>query len=159
MSRAPFVGLAHLVAFATSCGGAVQPGLTARGPAASSPIVAAAAGESAPPPSALPAPPPAPPAPAPPPTWSSLFSAYMAPGTEGGCGRASRCHAEQMGDAASAYAWLRERGYIAGAQSAIASTNNSCLRWFGGNMPPGGQPNPKAAADLAGWVAGGAPED
>jgi hypothetical protein len=93
------------------------------------------------------------------PTWSELFSAYMAPGTEGGCGRAAKCHARQMGDATSAYAWLKQRGYIAGPESALASNANSCLRWFGGNMPPGGQPNPKAAADVAAWVAVGAPED
>jgi hypothetical protein len=93
------------------------------------------------------------------PTWSELFSAYMAPGTEGGCGRSGRCHARQMGDPASAYDWLKQRGYIAGTSSAIASDANSCLRWFGGNMPPGGRANPKAAADVAAWVAIGAPED
>jgi hypothetical protein len=93
------------------------------------------------------------------PTWSELFSAYMAPGTEGGCGRAGRCHARQMADPTSAYGWLKQRGYIAGTDSAIASNANSCLRWFGGNMPPGGQANPKAVADLAAWVAGRAPQN
>jgi hypothetical protein len=83
----------------------------------------------------------------------------MAPGTEGGCGRAAKCHARQMGDAGSAYEWLKQRGYIAGAGSALASNANSCLRWFGGNMPPGGHENPKAAADVAAWVAVGAPEN
>jgi hypothetical protein len=83
----------------------------------------------------------------------------MAPGTEGSCGRAGRCHARQMSDPASAYEWLKQRGYIAGTGSALASNANSCLRWFGGNMPPGGRANPKAAADLTAWVAGGAPQN
>jgi hypothetical protein len=92
-------------------------------------------------------------------TWSALYSAYMAPGTEGGCGRSSRCHARQMADAASAYGWLQQRGYIAGTGSALASNANSCLGWFGGNMPPGGHANAKAAADVAAWVAAGALEN
>jgi hypothetical protein len=83
----------------------------------------------------------------------------MAPGTEGSCGRTGRCHARQMADATSAYEWLKQRGYIAGAESALASNANSCLRWFGGNMPPGGHANPQAAAAVAAWVAIGAPEN
>ncbi len=92
-------------------------------------------------------------------TWSQLFAAYMAPGTEGGCGRMGACHSRQMSDAASAYAWLKQRGYITGTESALASNANSCLRWFGGNMPPGGHGNLRAAADVAAWVAIGAPEN
>jgi hypothetical protein len=69
-----------------------------------------------------------------------------------------------MRDARSAYSWLRQRGYIAGVQSAIASRSDSCLRWFGGNMPPArNQPEltfgEQATADLTAWVAAGAHDD
>jgi hypothetical protein len=64
-----------------------------------------------------------------------------------------------MGDAASAYGWLAARGYIDGDRSALASTSNSCLRWLGGNMPPGGKPNDAAARALVAWVAAGAPNN
>ena len=101
------------------------------------------------------------PPPAPPiaPTWSTLYQQYFAVKTEGACGRSSACHATEMSDATSAYSWLERRGYIAGPQSAIASNRNSCLRWFGGNMPPGGRPDPRAADELSAWVAAGAPNN
>jgi hypothetical protein len=91
-----------------------------------------------------------------PPTWATLYARYFGPGTEGSCGRAHGCHAEAMADADSAYRWLAQRGYIAGASSPLVS-NNSCLRWFGGNMPPrGGLPNEEATRDLGAWAAAGA---
>ena len=93
------------------------------------------------------------------PTWSGIFARYLAVGTEGGCGRSGACHAPEMAQASSAYDWLEQRGYIAGTKSPIASASNSCLRWFGGNMPPRGKPNEKAARDLIAWVAAGAPND
>lgn len=91
------------------------------------------------------------------PSWGSIYSRYFAPGTEGDCGRSRACHAETMADAASAYAWLAQWGYIAGAHSPLISPLNSCLRWFGGNMPPRGTANDEAIRDLAAWVAAGAP--
>lgn len=93
------------------------------------------------------------------PTWATIYEQYLALNTEGSCGRSGACHAAEMANAASSYAWLQQRGYIAGPRSAIASTSNSCLRWFGGNMPPGGKPNPRAAHDIDAWVAAGAPND
>jgi hypothetical protein len=93
-----------------------------------------------------------------PPTWETIYSRYFGPGTVGGCGRGRKCHAEAMADAPSAYAWLKQRGYIAGTQSPLVSRTNSCLRWFGGNMPPRGAPNDEAIRDLGAWVAGGAPD-
>jgi len=93
------------------------------------------------------------------PTWSMIYGRYFAVKTEGACGRAHGCHSNEMADAASAYSWLEGRGYIAGPLSPIASTTNSCLRWFGGNMPPGGKPNPHAADELSAWVAAGAPNN
>jgi hypothetical protein len=88
-------------------------------------------------------------------TWSHLFDEYFAAGTEGGCGRSSECHASEMRDARSAYGWLQQRGYIDGAQSAL-TRSNSCLGWFGGNMPPKWHPDPQATVELKAWVAAGA---
>jgi hypothetical protein len=90
--------------------------------------------------------------------WADLYRAYLGPGTTGGCARARPCHGDKMADAGSAYAWLAQRGYIAGAQSPLVM-KNSCLRWFGGNMPPRGEPNDAAARELEAWVAAGAPEN
>jgi hypothetical protein len=94
-----------------------------------------------------------------PPTWTAMFAAYFGPGSPGSCGRAGRCHAAEMRDASSAYDWLVRRGYIDGTRSALVSPTNSCLRWFGGNMPPQAQPSEDATRDLQAWVAAGAPED
>jgi hypothetical protein len=93
------------------------------------------------------------------PSWSWLFAQYFAVGTEGACGRSRACHAPDVADASSAYEWLERRGYIAGAQSPLVSARNSCLQWFGGNMPPRGTPNSQAAEDLRAWVAAGARND
>lgn len=95
----------------------------------------------------------------PPPTWTALFAAYFGPGSPGSCGRAARCHAAEMRDASSAYEWLTRRGYIDGTRSALVSPTNSCLRWFGGNMPPQARPSEDATRDLQAWVAAGAPDD
>lgn len=98
-------------------------------------------------------------APIPPPTWSAMFAAYFGPGSPGSCGRSGRCHADEMRDARSAYDWLTRRGYIDGTRSALVSPGNSCLRWFGGNMPPKATPADDATRDLQAWVAAGAPDD
>jgi len=90
------------------------------------------------------------------PTWTTIYARYLSPDSEGGCGKSRECHADAMSDSASAYAWLTERGYIAGTQSRLVSTTNSCLLWFGGNMPPCGAPNDGAVRDLEAWVAAGA---
>jgi hypothetical protein len=99
------------------------------------------------------------PSPRPAPTWSTLYEQYFAASAEGGCGRGGRCHAADMSTAPSAYGWLVQRGYIDGDRSPLVSTDRSCLRWFGGNMPPRGAPNAAAVRDLTAWVAAGAPND
>jgi hypothetical protein len=89
------------------------------------------------------------------PTWTAIYARYLGPSTEGGCGRAQACHADAMPDAPAAYEWLAQRGYIAGPESPLVRSN-SCLRWFGGNMPPRGKANDAAARDLAAWANAGA---
>lgn len=92
-------------------------------------------------------------------TWRSIYATYLGPGSPGSCGRSGACHAADVRDAASAYEWLAHRGYIDGSRSALVSRSNSCLRWFGGNMPPRAEPAEGAVEDLRAWVAAGAPED
>lgn len=92
------------------------------------------------------------------PSWSQIYERYLAVGSVGSCARSAGCHVSEMSDAASAYAWLREHGYIDGTQSALVQ-RNSCLRWFGGNMPPRGADDRRAVDDLVAWVASGARED
>jgi hypothetical protein len=91
--------------------------------------------------------------------WAALYTRYFGPGTDGSCASRKGCHAEAMGDADAAYRWLAQRGYIAGSRSPLVSPSNSCLRWFGGNMPPRGAPNDSAVRDLEAWVAAGARND
>ena len=106
-----------------------------------------------------PPPPPPPHAVPPPPTWSAIYAAYFGEGSAGSCGRSRSCHADEMRDAGAAYDWLARRGYIDGTQSALVRAN-SCLRWFGGNMPPQGQASSDdARRELEAWVAAGAPDD
>jgi hypothetical protein len=93
-----------------------------------------------------------------PPTWSQVYGRYLAVDSAASCARSVACHASQMGDASSAYEWLRQRGYIDGTQSSLVRSN-SCLRWFGGNMPPRGADDPRAVVDLRAWVAAGAVQD
>jgi hypothetical protein len=107
------------------------------------------------------APPPAPvrsEAAAPAPTWNAIYARYLGPGTVGACARAHACHASAMSDAASTYSWLAQRGYIAGSHSALVGSN-SCLRGFGGNMPPRGAFDADAMRDLEAWVAAGAADN
>ncbi len=90
------------------------------------------------------------------PTWTSIFTKYLARGTKGNC---TQCHS-QMSSASAAYSYLSGTHQISGTSSAIISASKSDLSWYGGNMPPGGpRTYPAAAADLAAWVAAGAPND
>jgi hypothetical protein len=95
---------------------------------------------------------------APAPTWTAIYARHLGPGTAGACARARACHAETASDASSTYSWLAQRGYIAGAQSALIGSN-SCLRWFGGNMPPRASKDEDAVRDLEAWVAAGAADN
>jgi hypothetical protein len=59
-----------------------------------------------------------------------------------------------MGTSAKAYSYLS--GYISGTSSILVVQGESCLTWFGGNMPPGGGKDSQAVTDLTAWVAAGA---
>lgn len=139
-----------VVGLLAGCGGAVARAPSGfSSPSLAQPMVTPVAAEEAMPPSP----------PSPPPTWTAIFAAYFGPGSPGSCGQTSGCHAEQMRDASSAYDWLARRGYIDGTRSALVSPSNSCLRWFGGNMPPQARPAEDATRDLQAWVAAGALDD
>jgi cellulose 1,4-beta-cellobiosidase len=81
------------------------------------------------------------------PTFTAIFSAYMAD--------CKSCHT-QTTSAKSTYLWLRSQGYITGTSPALVSSSQSCLSWYGGNMPPGGGDNAAAVADMNAWASGGA---
>jgi hypothetical protein len=60
-----------------------------------------------------------------------------------------------MGSATGAYSFLQSRGYVGGANPALAA-NGSCLSWLGGNMPPAGPSSePQAVSDMNAWAAAG----
>jgi hypothetical protein len=81
------------------------------------------------------------------PTFSSLFNAYLT-----GC---KMCHTQTSSSNAT-YLWLRSQGYITGSSPALVSTSQSCLSWYGGNMPPGGGDDAAAVTDMNAWAAAGA---
>ena len=88
------------------------------------------------------------------PTWSSIYKAYMAAGTEGNCGG---CHGE-MGTASGSYSYLTNKRQLGGAAApALVSSSTSCLSWMGGNMPPlGPSSDATATAELQAWAGAGA---
>jgi hypothetical protein len=81
------------------------------------------------------------------PTWNTIFSSYFT--------MCKTCHVE-MTTASSAYSWLVSQGFIDGAFSPLVSPAQSCLTWYGGDMPPGGTSNPAAVAAMNAWAAAGA---
>jgi hypothetical protein len=83
------------------------------------------------------------------PTWTQIYKTYL-----GDCG-GSGCHVE-MNTSSGAYAWLEGKGYIHGANSGLVSQSKSCLKWYGGDMPPCGGGGPYAMADMDAWAAAGA---
>jgi hypothetical protein len=62
-----------------------------------------------------------------------------------------------MGTASGAYNYLKSKGYINGTASSLVNPSQSCLTWYGGNMPPSGtSSSPQAVADMNSWAAAGA---
>jgi mono/diheme cytochrome c family protein len=76
----------------------------------------------------------------------------MASGTEGNC---AGCHSGTS-SAKGLYSWLQGKGYVGGSSPALTDSNQSCLSWYGGNMPPSGPSDQKAVSDMNAWAAAGA---
>jgi hypothetical protein len=90
------------------------------------------------------------------PTWSDIYKAHLAFGTDGNCGL---CHGE-MSTASGAYSYLTSKNQLGGSSPALLSTSSSCLSWLGGNMPPAGPTsNASATAQLQAWAAAGAQDN
>lgn len=95
------------------------------------------------------------------PTWSTIYATYFASGTPGHCGN-SGCHLNSLkgfkcgSDKTTCYNGLVTAGYVSGTSSALSDPKQSCLTWFGGNMPPGGGSSSAAQKDITAWVADGA---
>jgi hypothetical protein len=87
------------------------------------------------------------------PTFGAIFDAYLKTGTVGNC---THCHSA-MSSASASYSWLTKKGYIGGAKPALTNPAQSCLSWYGGNMPPSGpSSHAKATSDMNAWAAAGA---
>ena len=86
-------------------------------------------------------------------TWTTVFNNYLAGSTKGRC---SACHS-QGSSKSSLYSWLSSKGYISGTSSALVDSNQSCLSWYGGNMPTNGPSSwSQAVTDMNAWAAAGA---
>jgi hypothetical protein len=83
------------------------------------------------------------------PTWSQLYASYL-----WDCAGAG-CHVEMV-TANGAYTWLKAQGYLAGQSSTLVDPSKSCLKWYGGNMPPCGGGGDRAVSDMNAWAAAGA---
>jgi hypothetical protein len=87
---------------------------------------------------------------APAPTWMAIYNDYLMP--------CQACHYQMM-SAPMAYTWLQSQDYIAGVNSPLVNPSESCLWWYGGNMPPDGTSNPAVVADMNAWARAGAQYD
>jgi len=86
-------------------------------------------------------------------TWTTVFNNYLAGSTKGRC---SSCHS-QGSSKSNLYSWLKSKGYINGTSSALVDSNQSCLSWYGGNMPTNGPSSwAQAVTDMNSWAAAGA---
>ena len=97
------------------------------------------------------------------PTWTTIYGSYFAAGSMGNCG-AGGCHSSSKSgfkcgsDKTTCYNGLVSSGYLTPStptSSPIADTQQSCLTWFGGNMPPSGGSSSKAKSDITAWLAAG----
>ena len=82
------------------------------------------------------------------PTWTQLHTLYLKSGTIGNC---PHCHSS-TGSASSAFTWIKSKGY---SPAALVDKNQSCLSWFGGNMPSSGVTSAAATKDFNAWFAAG----
>ena len=86
------------------------------------------------------------------PTWTQIHNSYLV----SSLGHCQDCHSS-FSSPSSSYSYLRGKGYINGAHSPLVDSSQSCLTWYGGNMPknPTG-PQPQAVSDMNAWAAAGA---
>lgn len=61
-----------------------------------------------------------------------------------------------MGSPTQAFSYLQSKGYVGSAHPSLTSASQSCLSWYGGNMPPFGGSNAQAVTDMNAWAAAGA---
>jgi len=85
-----------------------------------------------------------------------IYTSYMKSGTAGNCG-STFCH-PQAGSASGAFSYLQSQGYMSGSPPRLVKQGQSCLSWYGGNMPigGGGGNNTQAVTDMNAWAAAGA---
>jgi hypothetical protein len=82
-----------------------------------------------------------------------VWTNYLKGGTVGNC---SHCHG-QTSSASAAYSWLKGKGQIGGSKPALTDPAQSCLTWYGGNMPTNGPSQvANAVNDMNAWAAAGA---
>jgi len=85
-------------------------------------------------------------------SWTHVYFAYLAEGTIGNC---YPCHIEMV-DPPASFRWLEEHAYVGDGAPLLTSTQ-SCLTWFGGNMPPGSPvQSAEAVNEMNLWVSSGA---
>jgi hypothetical protein len=82
-------------------------------------------------------------------TWTEIYTKYLAPTNCTGC------HAGTSSPK-SMYSWLQGRAQLGGSPPPLTNSRQSCLSWYGGNMPPFGGSNAQADTDMNAWAAAGA---
>jgi hypothetical protein len=73
----------------------------------------------------------------------------------GGCHSSPKAGV-QCDTASNCFQTLTSSGYLDGSTNPPLLGNQSCLSWFGGDMPPGGQTAGQAVTDFQAWAAAGA---
>ena len=88
-----------------------------------------------------------------------IYNAYLKSGTVGNCG-STFCHPEAS-TPTGAYSYLESKNYMSGSPLRLVRQGQSCLSWYGGDMPIGraGSDNTQAVMDTNVWAAAGANND
>jgi hypothetical protein len=87
-------------------------------------------------------------------TWTEVYDRYLATGTIGNC---TNCHGTVSPSAA--FSFLQGKGYVGGPNPSLTNPSQSCLTWYGGNMPPFGPQSAQAVSDMNAWAAAGAKDN
>jgi len=94
-------------------------------------------------------------------SWMHIYYAYLDKGTIGNCAARSPCHQAGMPNPPKAYKWLQDQGYLGGSSPALTRKGDSCISWYGGDMPIGGVKLPvsetmAAVTEMNQWATMGA---